>query len=389
MVSLIVFTAVGCAGRSSSPGGAFDGGGESGDAASADAEPSTRRCEDTDLDQDGFGTGELCDTRDCDDENISIHPGAPEACNGMDDDCDLEIDEELGIGACGEGVCRRTVPNCENGRPTTCIPAPPSAEVCNGLDDDCNGTIDDAVITTPCGLGACEAFPTCVAGALGACAPGAPSPERCNRIDDDCNGTIDDGFRASYVGTTYTTLRAFAPGCDGTAERLGVSCNAAIDRFCAGEGCTTSGFGPLENSGDNLAAGCVVAAPARKVSYDLLSAHHAGCEGTLTRIGPECSAAIHRYCRSEGFATGFGPVEVQMRIARVVCLEASTAVVLETSYSELSQRHGGCTGSGTQGRWGPDCNAAINRFCAAGGYTTGYGPVENVDDRAVIVCVSP
>ena len=41
----------------------------------------------TDADGDGFAAGE-----DCDDGDASVHPGAPEVCNGADDDCDGEAD---------------------------------------------------------------------------------------------------------------------------------------------------------------------------------------------------------------------------------------------------------------------------------------------------------
>ena len=41
-------------------------------------------------DADGDGTPSA---NDCDDADASVHPGAEEACNGVDDDCDGEIDE--------------------------------------------------------------------------------------------------------------------------------------------------------------------------------------------------------------------------------------------------------------------------------------------------------
>ncbi len=42
----------------------------------------------TDADHDGFTV-----VNDCDDKNADVHPGAIEACNGKDDNCDKQIDE--------------------------------------------------------------------------------------------------------------------------------------------------------------------------------------------------------------------------------------------------------------------------------------------------------
>ena len=45
-----------------------------------------------------------------------------ERCNGLDDDCDGEIDEDLGSAECGQGACRRITPLCVNGEPVECQP---------------------------------------------------------------------------------------------------------------------------------------------------------------------------------------------------------------------------------------------------------------------------
>src|SRR5262245_46148199 len=37
-------------------------------------------------------SGYVAAADDCDDTNVSAHPGAPELCNGVDDDCDGAID---------------------------------------------------------------------------------------------------------------------------------------------------------------------------------------------------------------------------------------------------------------------------------------------------------
>ncbi len=106
-------------------------------------------------------------------------PGT-EICNGIDDDCDGKIDEDLA--SCG------------------CFP---QAEQCNGKDDDCDGKIDEdtdvpcgvnvgvcttgvqkcACVGTSCGLGACSGNPPC-GGAT-------PCVESCNAKDDDCDGIVD------------------------------------------------------------------------------------------------------------------------------------------------------------------------------------------------------
>jgi hypothetical protein len=43
---------------------------------------------------DGDGDGYTAEEGDCDDRDPSVHPGAIETCNGIDDDCDTSIDED-------------------------------------------------------------------------------------------------------------------------------------------------------------------------------------------------------------------------------------------------------------------------------------------------------
>lgn len=340
----------------------------------------------SDLDGDGFGTHPQCARIDCDDMSFGVHPGATEACNGLDEDCDGAIDEDLGESFCGAGACQTLVRNCIDGRPSACLPSPGGTpETCNGIDDDCDGETDEGLGGDTCGVGECESNSACEAGAWSVCTPDVPTPELCNGLDDDCNGVIDEGFAVRVEQGSYFTLSNQHPECDGAGQRMGTACNAAIHRHCAASDCNSTGFGPLENSGDFAGLACV-SATEREVPYITLAGIHWPCDGVGQQIGPDCNAAMHRWCRGQGFATGHGPAEVLGDRALVACLSAEVATVVQTSYSVLSQQHPGCT---TSQRWGPDCNAAINRFCAGRGDTTGFGPVENSGDTAVVVCVRP
>ena len=87
-----------------------------------------------DSDLDGYGDGPGCAAPDCDDTNGAIHPGAFEACNGVDENCDGAIEEGLAQSACGTGACRTVVENCLEGRPQARVacPRPPRQRPATG-----------------------------------------------------------------------------------------------------------------------------------------------------------------------------------------------------------------------------------------------------------------
>jgi large repetitive protein len=129
-------------------------------------------CEDPDCeafcdqDRDGFQNWAYGGD-DCDDSNPDAHPGAVEVCNGFDDDCNGQIDEddpyldvttlrafhpdgdEDGFGQPGEPAIRCFPPTGAVGNGLDCDDTredvnPAMPEICNDIDDDCDSLIDDA-----------------------------------------------------------------------------------------------------------------------------------------------------------------------------------------------------------------------------------------------------
>ena len=118
-----------------------------------------------------------------------------EVCDGVDNDCDGHVDEDLGVSTCGVGACAASTENCINGVPQTCVPGDPTAEICDGIDNDCDGDVDEGLGTISCGLGACaNSVEACIGGVPQTCVPGDPTAEICDGLDNDCDGDIDEDF---------------------------------------------------------------------------------------------------------------------------------------------------------------------------------------------------
>lgn len=175
---------------------------------------------------------QLCTTGNIFEKSICRGESLPqqEKCNGQDDDCDGEVDENLtqpcysaasgcnlqsdGTYIC-EGPCKAGTQSCSNGSWGVCSgQVLPTKELCDGIDQNCDGNIDEnyAKKGKECNSGQGE----CAGKGLFVCTTdktglicdakiGTPSQEICNNKDDNCDGKIDESIsRPCYPAPSNT-----------------------------------------------------------------------------------------------------------------------------------------------------------------------------------------
>ncbi len=268
-------------GSTSGAGGDAGAGGDSGAAGAGGCPTTTTYYRDDD--GDGYGvdgdTQDLCapdgaytatQGGDCDDATATTHPGAAEVCDGVDNDCNGDIDEGAftayyrdddgdGYGVDGDtqdlcapdGAYTATQGgDCDDATATT---NPGAAEVCDGVDNDCNGDIDENLPLTTyyrdddgdtygvtgdsqdlCGPGG--AYTATQDGdcddAVAGTNPGAT--EVCDAVDNNCDGAVDEGNVCPGDCTASQAGSGLYLFCGGTT---------AMNRDDAAAACATAGTG--------------------------------------------------------------------------------------------------------------------------------------------------
>jgi len=167
-----------------------------------------------------------------------------ELCDGQDNDCDGDIDEDLPTDAectvdCGAGSCPGVL-RWVDGQ-GVCEAATPTAETCDGVDNDCNGQTDDGLDTNAaCTVdnehGSCAGVLSCVDGSE-TCDAATPEAEACDGQDNDCDDAIDEDLTEACAndcgdpGTAQCVNGVFTD-CDAPfVEEL---CEDMVDNDCDG-----------------------------------------------------------------------------------------------------------------------------------------------------------
>ncbi len=220
-----------------------------------------------DADGDGYGDvlgvgregaigqpGYSANAEDCDDTDPDVHPDLLEVCDGVDNDCNGEVDDGDGVFAsCGIGACARRLEVCDH----ECEPGEPGEESCNGLDDDCDGEIDEGELCAdglvcrdfrcrdlgepPSSAGTSEALP--VAGPspdVGTSGPATsmPPPPDMSPVPTDATAPPSGSATSPGVGG----VAAPAPSVLGSADEPGAdpACRMAIENRWRSQWCVLS-----------------------------------------------------------------------------------------------------------------------------------------------------
>ncbi len=285
-------------------------------------------------DDDGDGASALVD---CDDTNADILPGAEELCNGIDDDCSGDIDEDAtdaqtfnadfdgdGFGSASVTQASCTAPDGFVSDATDCDDA--AADVNPDAKDDC---LVDRDFNCDGSVGFADAdadgFPACEDCNDKAAAVNPTAVELCNGDDDNCDGiddndavgthtyyadTDNDGFGdpatasdaceapAGFVANDNDCnddVTGTHPGATETCDDVDQNCNGVID-----EEASNSKTFYLDADGDGHGGSVsqiACAAPASFVSTstdcdDLDAKTHAGAAEACDGADNDCNNAI-------------------------------------------------------------------------------------------------
>ncbi len=124
-----------------------------------------------------------------------------------------------------------------------CDAPTPAEEVCNGLDDDCDGEFDeDLPASQACEntneFGACAGEAICLGTAGWVCMAATPALEVCDYLDNDCDGDLDDGFldqdgkyhQYEHCGSCFISCAIGFPNASAICDASGYTAKCVVDQ---------------------------------------------------------------------------------------------------------------------------------------------------------------
>lgn len=195
---------------------------------------------------DGDGDGYF-DFEDCDDNDETINPGVAEVCNGIDDNCNDLIDDEIEIFTYyfdndGDNFGNETISfdTCHSIAPAGFVANaldcddndenihPDAPEICDGIDNNCNGLNDDGIPTNAFYLDSDNDGFGDLASSIDTCITEAPVGYVVDNTD------CDDGNELIFPGAEEIPNNSIDEDCDGMDLTIGVrenNLNQLIDVF--------------------------------------------------------------------------------------------------------------------------------------------------------------
>jgi len=220
-----------------------------------------------DADGDGFGSttsqlactqpvGYVTNSNDCDDNNPNAFPGAAEIpCNGIDDSCNGQIDENNVDGCTDPTACNfNAAANCDNGSCTY-----PTVWFLDADGDGFGSTTSQLACTQP--VGYVTNSSDCDDSNANVNPAAAEVP--CNTIDDNCNGQIDEN------------------DVDGCTDPTACNFNAAAN--CENGSCTFPTIWFLDADGDGFGSTTSQLACTQPVGY---VANSNDCDDSNANVNP-------------------------------------------------------------------------------------------------------
>ncbi|MFT6397469.1 MAG: hypothetical protein ACJAYU_002222 [Bradymonadia bacterium] len=441
------FCATGCAAGEPCPAGASCIGVGVGDASVLVCAPDGNQCTAClDNDEDGRGVGPGCLGFDCDDDNPAVFEGAPEFCDGLDNDCDDFADEdftELGstCGTCDSGMfeCADLVSACVgdlgDDALNACGTCEASANACGGC-TPLDGAIGD--MCGPCaavlGCDGAEAFAcvgdltdtdsdticdvddVCPGGDDRVDTDGDGVPDGCDGPPPECSGASDCG---TDFGSEWSVCADLSSTCDesGTRNRnfTTYECVAGVcgSRVAAdSEACarpttgTTCGAGPTYGEWGVCGefAGTCGELGTRSRSVTTYACAGGACEPTVssqneacarTTTGTGCDTTSYtEWSTCSSFATTCGEFGTQSRTRTEYGCFFGSCIPIESVENQDCRRvtDGVSCGDPEFGEWGScrffgECGENGTRSRSRTDYVCGDGSCNSTESEEGVSCV--